>query len=102
VGAEVGVRRAVQGERAFTAKRGASSIVSLELRIITTRMIRRRELALKSGGPNVRDGRLGGAEAGLNFDEEEEEEPTVESLGLGNFTEDEYLQMASTEAANEA
>ncbi|KAI0439347.1 hypothetical protein F4803DRAFT_531395 [Xylaria telfairii] len=76
----------------FGSSAARSNIVALELRIVTTALLRRRELALKEGGPKVDSGRLAGG------DEDSESEGAgeivkVDDLILESFTEDEYGEM---------
>lgn len=76
----------------FRAKSARSSIFALELRVVTTGLFRRRELALKEGGPKVDLGRLAGDE-GSSDDDEEDEPPKAEDLITDGFTDQEYSEL---------
>jgi hypothetical protein len=88
--AEAGAGREVA--RVFKAKVERSSIFALELRIITTALLRRQELAMKEGGPKVDPGRVAGHDEGSES-EIDETPVAVEDVILENFTDMEYDQM---------
>lgn len=78
--------------KVFRAKSGRSSVFALELRVVTTKLLQKRQLQLKDGGPKVDAGRL----AGVGDDEDSDEEdksPEADDLILGNFNDQEYLEM---------
>lgn len=84
----------------FKAHSTRRSIVALELRIVTTALFRRRELALKEDGPKVSVGRLAGVERYVDddvYDDLEDAEVgeswDLEDLVLEDFTEEEYEEM---------
>ncbi|KAI1110421.1 hypothetical protein F5Y14DRAFT_429018 [Nemania sp. NC0429] len=76
----------------FRSSTARSNIVALELRIITTALFRRRELALKENGPKVDQGRLADGEDDFGS-EDEGENVSVDELILESFTEEEYGEM---------
>ncbi|KAF2993653.1 hypothetical protein E8E14_002044 [Neopestalotiopsis sp. 37M] len=76
----------------FKARSTQRSIVALELRIVTTALFRRRELALKEDGPKVSVGRLAGISHDLK-DTDDSEGLDLEDLVLEDFTEEEYEEM---------
>ncbi|ETS84478.1 hypothetical protein PFICI_02503 [Pestalotiopsis fici W106-1] len=76
----------------FRASSAQRSIFALELRIVTTAFLRRRELALKEDGPKVYSGRL--ADGEQNWDSEDSDGAVgVEDLILEIFTQKEYSEM---------
>ena len=77
----------------FRASAARSNIIALELRIVTTALFRRRELALKEEGPKVHPGRLAGGDEGSESGDAGEEIVEVEDLVLESFTEEEYEEM---------
>ncbi|EPS41762.1 hypothetical protein H072_4298 [Dactylellina haptotyla CBS 200.50] len=79
----------------FKAKTGRSYIFALELRIITTALLRRRELKLKEFGPKVSDGRLAGNNDSDENDDDNDgdDEPMMDDLILERFTDIEYDEM---------
>ncbi|KAH6697365.1 hypothetical protein F5X68DRAFT_226744 [Plectosphaerella plurivora] len=79
--------------RVFKATVPDERIFALELRIVTTKLLRRKELKLKEGGPAFDEGSIHDGRA--DSSDEEEEEPPVEDLVLETFTAKEYGQMAS-------
>lgn len=74
----------------FKAKNGQSSIFALELRKVTTEVLRRKELQLKEGGPKVDAGRF---LADDDAEIEEEQPPAVEEMILDGFTEEDFAEM---------
>jgi hypothetical protein len=89
---KVGAGTAERVARVFRATVPDEAIFALELRIVTTAMLRKRELALKEDGPKFEPGRLAGDGEGSSS-EDEGEPPAVEDLILEGFTEKEYGQM---------
>ncbi|KAI0197475.1 hypothetical protein F4808DRAFT_295282 [Astrocystis sublimbata] len=83
------------GKKVATVSKSSATrnnIVVLELRIITTELFRRRELALKEEGPNVEPGRL--ADGDEAFESGDEDAIVgMENLILEEFTEEEYAEM---------
>lgn len=77
--------------RVFKATVPDERIFALELRIVTTTLLRWKELKLKEGGPTFDEGIIHDGK-GYSSDEEEEE-PSVDDLVLENFTAGEYGQM---------
>ncbi|RWA14851.1 hypothetical protein EKO27_g256 [Xylaria grammica] len=76
----------------FRSSAARSNIFALELRIVTTALFRRRELALKEDGPKVDEGRL--ADGDENSDGEDAGEVVgIENLVLESFTEEEFGEM---------
>ncbi|GAW24403.1 hypothetical protein ANO14919_139870 [Xylariales sp. No.14919] len=76
----------------FRSSAARSNIFALELRIVTTALFRRRELALKEDGPKVDEGRL--ADGDENSDGEDAGEVVgIENLVLESFTEEEFAEM---------
>jgi hypothetical protein len=78
----------------FKAKAAKSNIFALELRIVaaTKEWLRKRKLTLGEDGPGFDSGRLAGG--GDDSDSDDDPLPAVDELALGNFTEEEYAQMA--------
>ncbi|KAL6408086.1 hypothetical protein AUP68_08459 [Ilyonectria robusta] len=76
----------------FKAKTEQSNIFALELRIVTTALLRRQELALKEDGPTVDPGRLAGDDDAPE-NENDEKPLAVEDLVLECFVDKEYDQM---------
>jgi len=74
----------------FKAKSGQSKIFALELRKVTTELLRRKELVLKDNGPDVGDGRL----LGDDEDEMGDESVTVADLILEKLSPEEFAEMA--------
>ena len=91
----VGGGKSRENEKIFMAKKSGSSIFALELRIVTTRLLRWKELKLREGGPKVEEsGRLAASGEDSSSEDDDDEEPSVEDLILEGFTEKEYAQMA--------
>lgn len=74
----------------FKARSSKNSIFALELRAVTTKGLRGRELALKEGGPKVDEGRLADNEESSEDEQDDYHPLTTEDLIIVNFTNEEY------------
>lgn len=91
---QVGFGVGARAGRVFQASVPDERIFALELRIVTTPMLRKRELVLKEGGPKFRPGRLAGNDDGGSSSEDEDVLPDIGDLVLEQFTESEYAKMS--------
>lgn len=76
----------------LTANSARSSIFALELRVVTTKLLRQRELAIKDYGPKVTPGRLAGVED-ISDEGGDDKPPAAEDLIIDTFTDQEYSEM---------
>lgn len=92
----VGLDSGRQVATGFQAKSQGSKIFALELRVVTNKWLRRRELKLMDDGPKVKGGRLAGDGKGSEArmeDEEDGDEEEKADLILGMLTEKDYEEM---------
>ena len=75
----------------FKAKSENSNIFALELKVVTTTLLRRKQLQLSKNGPKVDRDRLAGDSE--SEESEEETDVQVEDLILEGFSDREYAQL---------
>ncbi|TGJ84190.1 hypothetical protein E0Z10_g4571 [Xylaria hypoxylon] len=90
---QIGVGSGKKVATVFRANAARNNIFALELRIITTALFRRRELALKENGPKVDPGRLADRDEDSEGEGDVGDFVGVEDLVLESFTEEEYGEM---------
>jgi hypothetical protein len=77
----------------FKAKSETSSIFALELKVVTTTLVRRKQLQLSKSGPRVDKDRLAGA--GESSESEDETDVRMENVVLEGFSDREYTLLSA-------